>query len=219
MPASAWHWNAPEPDESPLDEFVSDPQKPVPYTEDIAFGMTKEYMTDDQRFAASRPDVLVYETETLDEDITLAGPSMAHLKVSTSGTDADWIVKLIDVYPENTPDNPTTRPGKKMSEYQQMVRSEVMRGRYRNSYEHPAPFTPGKMEEVTMELQDVFHCFKKGHKIMVQVQSTWFPLVDLNPQTYVENIYTAKREDFKKAVQRMYHRPAEASFVEVGVLR
>ena len=212
-------YDAPQSSESSFDEFVSDPHKPVPYTEDIAFGMTKEYMTDDQRFAARRADVLFYETDILKEDIVLAGPLMAHLRVSTSGSDADWIVKLIDVYPVEAPDNPTTRRGKKMSEYQQMVRSEVLRGRYRNSYEHPAPFHPGKVEEVKLELQDVLHCFKKGHKIMVQVQSTWFPLVDLNPQQYVVNIYEAKSEDFIKAIHRVYHEPVDASYIEVGVLR
>jgi putative CocE/NonD family hydrolase len=212
-------YDPPRSSESSFDEFVSDPRKPVPYTEDIAFGMTKEYMTDDQRFAARRADVLFYETDILKEDIVLAGPLMAHLRVSTSESDADWIVKLIDVYPEETPDNPTTRRGKKMSEYQQMVRSEVLRGRYRNSYEHPAPFHPGKVEEVKLELQDVLHCFKKGHKIMVQVQSTWFPLVDLNPQKYVANIYEAQSEDFIKAIHRVYHEPVDASYIEVGVLR
>lgn len=212
-------YDPPQSNEPSFNEFVSDPLKPVPYTEDIAFGMTKEYMTHDQRFAARRPDVVLFETDKLNEDIILAGPSTAHLKVSTSGSDADWIVKLIDVYPNETPDNPTTRSGKKMSEYQQMVRSEVIRGRYRNSYENPAPFYPDKVEDVNLELQDVLHCFKRGHKIMVQIQSTWFPLVDLNPQKYVENIYEAKSEDFIKAVHRVYHQPEDASFIEVGVLR
>jgi uncharacterized protein len=212
-------FDPPQSNETSCDEFMSDPKKPVPYTEDIAFDMTKEYMTDDQRFAARRPDVLLYETDLLNEDIILAGPSRAHLKVATSGSDADWIVKLIDVYPGEAPDNSTTRSGKKMSEYQQMVRSEVIRGRYRNSYEKPVPFHPGKVEAVNLELQDVLHCFKKGHKIMVQIQSTWFPLVDLNPQKYVENIYEAQSEDFIKAIHRVYHQPAEASYLEVGILK
>jgi putative CocE/NonD family hydrolase len=201
------------------DEFISDPARPVPYTEDIAFEMTKEYMTDDQRFAARRPDVLVYETAVLDEDITLAGPSVAHLKVSTTAGDADWIVKLIDVYPSTFPNNPTTRKGKEMGEYQQMVRSEVIRGRFRKSYETPIPFESGKIEEVNFELQDVLHCFKKGHKIMIQIQSTWFPLVDINPQKYVPNIFEAKPEDFIKATHRVYHQPGNESYVEVGVLK
>lgn len=203
---------------SAFDEFVSDPDKPVPYTEENHFGMTKEYMTDDQRFAAYRPDVLVYSTETLNEDITLAGPILARLKVSTTGTDADWIVKVIDVYPPDAPDNVTTRAGRKMGGYQQMVRSEVIRGRFRNSYEKPQPFTAGKIEEINLELQDVLHCFKKGHRIMVQVQSTWFPLVDINPQKYVENIYKADKSDFTKATHRVYHDKENQSFLEVGLL-
>jgi putative CocE/NonD family hydrolase len=207
------------PSGSGYDEFISDPQKPVPYTEDIAFEMTKEYMTDDQRFAARRPDVLVYETTVLEEDITLAGPSVARLKVSTTGGDADWIVKLIDVYPSQSPNNPTTRKGKEMSEYQQMIRSEVIRGRFRNSYEKPVPFEPGKTEEINLELMDILHCFKKGHKIMVQIQSTWFPLVDINPQRYVDNIFKAEAGDFIKATHRVFHQPGNESYVEVGVLR
>jgi uncharacterized protein len=208
-----------QPAESQFDEFLSDPCKPVPYTEDIAFGMTKEYMTDDQRFAARRPDVLVYETETLNEDIIFGGPLIAHLKVSTTESDADWVVKLIDVYPQEIADNPTTRSGKKMSEYQQMIRSEVIRGRYRKSHEKPAPFQPGKIEEVNLELQDILHCFKKGHKIMIQIQSTWFPLVDLNPQKYVKNIYKAKSEDFIKATHRVYHNPQKESFIEINIIK
>jgi putative CocE/NonD family hydrolase len=202
-----------------FDEFISDPKKPVPYTEDVLFNMTKEYMTDDQRFAASRPDVLAYQTPVLTEDITLAGPLMARLNVSTTGTDADWVVKLIDVYPGDAPDNPTTRRGMKMGGYQQMIRSEVIRGRYRKSYEKPVPFEPGKIEEINLELQDVLHCFKKGHRMMVQVQSTWFPLIDLNPQKFVPNIYEAKEGDFIKATHRVYHQKGNESYLEVGVLR
>lgn len=203
----------------PYDEFISDPQKPVPYTEDISEAMTKEYMTDDQRFAASRPDVLVYQTGKLEEDITFAGPLQAHLNVSITGTDADWVVKLIDVYPDTASDNPTTRKGMHMAGYQQMVRSEVIRGRYRNSYEHPSPFTPGKIETIRLELQDVLHSFRKGHKIMIQIQSTWFPLVDLNPQKYVDNIFYAKPEDFIKSTNRVYHQPGNESFIEAGILK
>ena len=206
-------------DESSFDEFISDTKKPVPFSEEISFDMTREYMTDDQRFAAKRPDVLVYETEILNEDITFAGPSIANLKVSTTAGDADWIVKLIDVYPPDSHENPSTRNGMKMGEYQQMVRSEVIRGRYRKSFQKPVPFEPGKIEEIKVELQDVLHCFKKGHKIMVQVQSTWFPLVDLNPQKYVENIYKANDDDFVKATHRVYHQKADESYLEVGVLK
>ncbi|MBN1396673.1 MAG: CocE/NonD family hydrolase [Bacteroidetes bacterium] len=212
-------FNPPQSNEPLFDEYISDPSKPVPYTEDIFRGMTKEYMTDDQRFAARRPDVLVYATETLNEDITIAGPLTARLKVSTTGSDADWIVKLVDVYPVEAPDNPKTRAGRRMSEYQQMVRSEIIRGRYRKSYENPEPFKPGKIEEVNLELQDILHCFKKGHKIMVQIQSTWFPLFDLNPQKYVKNIYKAKSSDFIKAFHRVYHGPEEESFIEISILK
>lgn len=218
-PKETLTFDAPQSTVSDYDEFISDPHKPVPYTEDIAFGMTKEYMVDDQRFAARRPDVLVYETGVLEDDITLAGPSHVHLMVSTTGSDADWIVKLIDVYPPQAPNNPTTRKGMQMAEYQQMVRSEVIRGRFRNSYEKPTPFVPGNIEEVNLELLDVLHCFKKGHKIMIQIQSTWFPLVDLNPQKYVDNIFLAGEGDFIKATHRVYHQPGKESYVELGVLK
>lgn len=187
-------------------EFISDPKKPVPYSEDIKVVSTpRKYMTDDQRFAARRPDVLVFETEALKEDLTLAGGIIARLKVSTTGTDADWIVKVIDVFPPDAEDYEETQPYLKMSNYHMMVRSEVMRGRFRNSFSQPEPFTPGEITDVTIQLQDVFHTFKKGHKIQVQVQSTWFPLIDLNPQTFVDNIFYARKEDFKKQTHRVYN--------------
>lgn len=200
------------------DEFISDPSKPVPYTEEKVFGMTKEYMTDDQRFASRRPDVLAYESGVLPENLVLAGPLLAQLFVSTTGSDADWIVKIIDVYPDDAPDNPVTRKGQRMGGYQQMVRSEVIRGRFRNSYEHPEPMTPGKIETIQLELQDVLHCFKKGHKLMIQIQCTWFPLVDINPQHYVDNIFHAKEPDFIKATQRIYRNENTASYIEIGIL-
>jgi predicted acyl esterase len=162
--------------------------------------------------------VLVYETEVLQNDLVLAGPTMAKLFVSTTGSDADWIVKIIDVYPDDAPDNPVTRKGQRMGGYQQMVRSEVIRGRFRNSYEHPEPMISGKIETIQLELQDVLHCFKKGHKLMIQIQCTWFPLVDINPQHYVDNIFQAKETDFIKATQRMYRKNETASFIEIGVL-
>jgi putative CocE/NonD family hydrolase len=200
------------------DEYVSDPAKPVPYTEAIATGMTDEYMTDDQRFAARRPDVLVYQTKVLEDGITLAGPIVADLWVSTSGTDSDWVIKLIDVFPPETPDYEDTRPGVHMGGYQMMVRSEVMRGRFRNSYEHPEPFIPNEPTRVTFELLDVLHTFKPGHRIMVQIQSTWFPLVDRNPQTFVKNIFLADEEDFIKATQRVYRSQNYPTHLRVGVL-
>ncbi len=189
----------------PYREFVSDPAKPVPYTERITVGMSPQYMTDDQRFAGRRPDVLVYQTPPLEEDMTLAGKLGVNLHVSTTATDADWVVKLIDVYPDDTPDFPGNPFFIHMGGYQQMVRSEVFRGRYRNSYEHPEPFVPGEVTTVHFPLQDVLHTFKKGHRIMIQVQSTWFHLVDRNPQNYMENIYLdAKEKDFIPATHRVY---------------
>jgi uncharacterized protein len=200
------------------DEYVSDPKKPVPSNEAIAIGMTTEYMTDDQRFAARRPDVLAYQTDVLKEPITLAGPLTADLRVSTSGTDADWIVKLIDVFPDNAEDTPGMAAGQHLGGYQMMVRSEVIRGRFRNSYEHPEPFEPNKVTKVCLPLQDVLHTFGKGHRIMIQVQSTWFPLVDRNPQKYVENVFLADDKDFVKATQRVHRSKQEATAVSIGVL-
>lgn len=200
------------------DEYVSDPAKPVPFSEAITTDTPKAYMTDDQRFAARRPDVLVYQTEVLEEPITLAGPVLADLWVSTSGTASDWIVKLIDVFPPEARDYEDMPPGRHMGGYQLMVRSEVIRGRFRNSYEHPEPFVPNEPTKVTFELQDVLHTFKQGHRIMVQVQSTWFPLVDRNPQKYVDNVFLADEEDFIKATNRLYHSRAYPAHLRVGVL-
>jgi putative CocE/NonD family hydrolase len=187
-------------------EFISDPKKPVPFTEDInQRGITpRKYMTDDQRFAARRTDVLVFETERLTDDTTLAGEILAQLQVSTTGTDADWIVKVIDVFPDDEPETPEIAAYLKMSNYHMMVRSEVMRGRFRNSFVNPEPFVADEKTAVNIKLQDVMHTFKKGHKIQIQIQSTWFPLIDLNPQTFVENIFYAKPEDFKKQTHRVY---------------
>jgi hypothetical protein len=188
-----------------FEEFVSDPKKPVPYSEDIKMVFTpRKYMTDDQRFSARRPDVLVYETPVLTEDLTIVGSILAKLNVSTTGTDADWIVKVIDVFPPDAEDYQETQEYLKMSNYHMMVRSEVMRGRFRNSFSIPEPFTPSKKTPVNITLQDINHTFKKGHKIQIQVQSTWFPLIDLNPQTYIPNIFKAKKEDFKKQTHRVY---------------
>ncbi len=202
-----------------FDEFLSDPENPVPFTEATAIGMTVEYMTDDQRFAARRPDVIEYQTEPLAQDLTLAGSMMAHLKVSVTGTDADWVVKLIDVYPDHHPEFPHNPGNVKMGGYQQMVRSEVLRGRFRNSYEKPEPFTPNQITDVHLTLLDVLHTFKRGHRVMVQVQSTWFPLVDRNPQKYVDNIFQAEASDFLKAAHRIYASPEQSSYVQVNVLR
>ncbi len=185
-----------------FDTYISDPAKPVPYADQIHFNRTREYMTDDQRFAARRTDVLTFSTDTLKDDITLAGPLVADLLVSISKTDADFVVKLIDVLPEKTPRNPVTRYP--MGGYQMLVRGDIMRGRYRNSFEKPEAFVPGKPTQVKFTLPDVAHTFKKGHRIMVQVQSSWFPLADRNPQEFVD-IYQAKDSDFVKETINIYH--------------
>ncbi len=184
-----------------FDEYVSDPSKPVPCISGQAAGMTREYMTEDQRFASTRPDVLVNESEELTEDVSLAGPLTPRLFVSTSGTDSDWVVKLIDVYPEDYP-NPT---GIRMGGYQQLVRGEAFRGKFRNSFE--------KIEYV---MPDIAHSFRSGHKIMVQVQSSWFPLADRNPQKFLD-IYSAKAVDFQKATQRVFHSATQPSGILVPV--
>ncbi len=203
-------------------EFVSDPMKPVPNSENYQemLGFTPfNYMSEDQRFAARRPDVLVFQTDVLENDLTLGGEITAALKVSTTGTDADWIVKLIDVYPDSTK-NHRFMPNKAVSlgGYQQMVRSEVMRGRFRDGFTKPVPFKPNQVTDVTFRLQDVLHTFKKGHRVMVQVQSTWFPLIDRNPQKFVPNIFEAKEDDFIKATHRVYHSKAAPSALRVEVL-
>jgi len=185
--------------------FTSDPKKPVPYSEDIKVVFTpRKYMTDDQRFSARRPDVLVYETEILQEDMKFVGDIIADLKVSTTGTAADWVVKVIDVYPGDAEDPEEMQDHLKMSNYHMMVRSEVMRGRFRNSFENPEPFTPNQKTQVKIELQDINHTFKKGHKLQIQIQSSWFPLIDMNPQTYVDNIFEADEDNFQKQTHTVY---------------
>jgi len=196
--------------------FVSDPKKPVPYSEDIKMVFTpRKYMTDDQRFAARRPDVLMFETPVLEEDMSLVGAIEAHLKVATTGTSADWVVKVIDVYPPDAEDYEETQDHLKMGNYYMMVRSEIIRGRFRNSFEKPEPFEPNKKTDVNFQLQDVNHTFRKGHKLQIQVQSTWFPLIDLNPQTYVPNIFKAKEEDFTKQTHTVFG----DSFINFSVIK
>jgi putative CocE/NonD family hydrolase len=203
--------------EDAFDEFVSDPAKPVPYTLEHTTGYPRGYPVHDQRFAASRPDVLVYETEPLEEDLTLAGPIKATLHVSTTGTDADWVIKLIDVYAGDYPDPKPNPAYIAMGGYQQLVRGDVFRGKFRNSFEKPEPFTPNEVAKIEFEIPDIFHTFRRGHRVMVHVQSTWFPLVDRNPQTFV-NIPTARAEDFKKATHRVYRGGGHASSLMVRVL-
>ncbi|MBM3921608.1 MAG: CocE/NonD family hydrolase [Sphingomonadales bacterium] len=181
--------------------YVSDPAKPVPYTSQTE-GLTftpRNFMSDDQREASRRPDVLTFSTPVLQDDLTLAGEILAKLKVILSTTDADFIVKLIDVYPNDHPDYPHNPPTVKMGGYQQLVRHEVFRGRFRNSFEKPEPFVPGEPTDLQIPLQDILHTFKKGHRVMIQIHSTWFPYIDRNPQQYVENIYKAKATDFISA--------------------
>ncbi|GGD96540.1 glutaryl-7-ACA acylase [Maribacter cobaltidurans] len=197
-------------------QFVSDIKKPVPYSEDIKSVFTpRKYMTDDQRFASRRSDVLVFETDVMEEDLTLAGDIMANLNVATTGTAADWIVKVIDVHPADAENHEDMQDHLKMSNYHLMVRSEVLRGRFRNSFSQPEPFVPNQKTAVNIKLQDVFHTIKKGHKLQVQVQSTWFPLIDLNPQTYVDNIFEADEADFNTQTHTVY----TDSKIEFTVLR
>ncbi len=195
-------------------EYISDPNKPVPYTsqtEGLIF-TPRRFMTDDQREASRRPDVITFETDPLTEDVTLAGEILAKLKVSMTGTDADFIVKLIDVYPPNEPNDKRNPSNIIMAGYQQLVRHETFRGRFRNSYEKPEPFKPNEITEVNVPLQDILHTFKKGHRVMVQIHSTWFPYIDRNPQKYVDNIYKANEEDFIKSTIRVYGN----SSIEIG---
>jgi uncharacterized protein len=204
-------------------EYTSDPAKPVPYTEDVHLNRTREYMSDDQRFAARRPDVLVFETAALKEDMILAGTVTADLKVSLSTSDADFVVKVIDVFPDNFKyDSAYCCKGVKheveMAGYQMLVRAEIMRGKYRNSFEKPEAFVPGKTETVKFDLPDVAHNFKKGHKLMIQVQSSWFPLFDRNPQQFL-NIYTCDDKDFVPCDIKLFHQADAASSIILPILQ
>ena len=199
------------------DEYIADPAKPVPYTEDIHLDRTREYLTDDQRFASRRQDVMVYETNVLTEDVTITGPIEVNFFVSTTGTDADYVIKLIDVFPDQVQEYPDNDKDVPMGGYQMLVRGEVMRGRFRNSFETPEPFTPGEVTEVTFKIPDTAHKFMKGHKIMIQVQNSWFPLVDRNPQQFI-NIYEADEKDFIKATHRVYHDTERPSHITINVL-
>ena len=196
-----------------FDEYLSDPNKPVPYLGPVSTGVRFDYMTEDQRFAATRPDVLVYRTEPLDHDLTVMGPITCDLKVSTTGTDSDFDVKIIDVYPADFPDYeaPATPVNARLlpatairfGGYQQLVRGEPFRGKFRKSFEKPVPFEPGKPDRITFKLPDVAHTFRAGHRLMIQIQSTWFPITDRNPQKFME-IPNALTADFTKATQHVY---------------
>ncbi len=216
-------FDAPSSRETTFDEYLSDPARPVPYLGYVAMGMTRDYMTEDQRFAATRPDVLVYQTGALQEDLTVVGPVGVELHVSTTGTDADWVVKLIDVYPTGYPtpkpagNEPPLPNSTKMGGYQQLVRGEPFRGKFRLGFEKPVPFVPGKLERIEFTMPDVGHCFRQGHRIMVQVQSSWFPLLDRNPQTFCD-IPNAKESDFRRATQRVYRSGGQPSGISLPVL-
>lgn len=210
---------------SSFSQYTSDPSKPVPYTEDVHLSRTREYMTDDQRFAARRPDVLTFQTPALENDVTLGGPLYADLYTALSTSDADFVVKLIDVYPndfkhagDEAQPARSTGGSYPMGGYQMLVRGEVMRGKFRKSFESPVPFSPGKVEQVKFYLPDVAHTFRKGHRIMVQIQSSWFPLVDRNPQKFV-NIYEAAANDFQKADIKIYHSSLYPSSIVLPIMK
>jgi uncharacterized protein len=204
-----------------FDEYTSNPAHPVPYTEDVQFERTREYMDDDQRFASRRTDVLTYETDTLHDNVTIAGPLIADLMTSISTTDVDFVVKVIDVFPDGfkySSDMKSNGKNYPMGGYEMLVRAEIMRGKFRNSFEKPEPFVSGKITEVKWELTDVAHTFLKGHRIMIQIQSSLFPLADRNPQKFL-NIYTADDKDFQKANIRIYHEAEHQSKIILPVLK
>jgi len=185
------------------DQYVSDPAKPVPFVPDHGLDMDADYMARDQRFSANRPEVLTYESEVLTRDLTVAGPVAPRLIVSTSGTDSDWVVKVIDVHPSDG--------------FEELVRGDVMRAKFRKSFTTPVPMKPNEPTPIDFTMPDVYHTFKKGHRILVEVQSSWFPLVDRNPQQF-EDIYTAQAADFRPATQRVFHTAEYASRIEMNVL-
>jgi putative CocE/NonD family hydrolase len=213
---AALSFEKPTEPKSEYDEYVSDPQKPVPYTSEIRQWYNASFMDEDQRFAGRRPDVLVYQTAVLDTDITIAGPITVDLIGSTSGTDCDWIVKIIDVFPD-TLQSPPGWKGTPLGGYEMLVRGDVLRGKFRNSLSVPAPFVPNEPTEINFVLQDAFHTFVRGHRIMVQVQSTWFPMIDRNPGKFMD-IYEARNSDFQKTTQRVYHSPKYSSCIKVNVM-
>ena len=213
-------WTPPETAPDAFDEYISDPRKPVPYTAPFlsARGFyNRQYLSEDQRFASTRPDVLVYQGEVLEEAVTLAGPVEVELYVSTTGTDADWVVKLIDAFPDTASQRGIDQRDLEVGGYQMLVRGDIFRGKYRNSYEEPEPFKPGEVTRVSFTLPHVNHSFQKGHRIMIQIQSSWFPLFDMNPQTFT-NIYECGEEAFQQAVHRIYRSPIYPTHLKLPVI-
>ncbi len=218
-------FNKPGGSNNSFDEYISDPAKPVPYTDEVHFERTREYMTDDQRFAARRPDVLVFQSDTLTDDVTVTGNVVANIFTSLSTTDADFVVKVIDVFPDMFSYKQDEASGDKelsrsypVGGYEMLVHGEIFRGRYRNSFEKPEAFTPNKIEKVSFKLADIAHTFLKGHRMMIQIQSSWFPLVDRNPQKFV-NIYEASAKDFQKADIKIYHSTEYPSNIVLPILK
>jgi hypothetical protein len=210
---------SPTSDTSPaaFDSFLSDPDKPVPFSAEIRTTQGHTWMIEDQRFASRRPDVLVYESDPLEEDVLIAGPIIASLHVSTSGTDADWIVKLIDVFPPDAPDDSPQGKQVRMGGYQMLVGGEVFRSKFRASFEEPTPMVPGEITQIEFDLRDKYHRFRQGHKIMVQVQSTWFPVIGRNPQRFVD-IYHATEDQFQIATHRVHRSGRYSSLLKLNVL-
>jgi putative CocE/NonD family hydrolase len=204
-----------------FDSYVSDPARPVPYTAEVRTTEGQLFIIEDQRFAWNRPDVLSYESEPLAQDLTIAGPINATLHVSTTATDSDWVVKLIDVYPGDAPDPPAPSGAATpvhMGGYQMLLVGDILRGKFRDSFSKPRPMVPGQPARIEVPLGDRYHTFLKGHRIMVQIQSSWFPMFDRNPQKFVD-VYHAKPADYVKATERVYHTQALPSYVTVSVLQ
>ncbi len=213
-------WSPPETPGQPYDEYISDPSRPVPYTASFISARRmyySRYLAEDQRFASTRTDVLVYKGAAMEEAMTVVGPVDVELFVSTTGTDADWVVKLIDVFPDSATNLVKNSRGVEVGGYQMLIRGDIFRGKYRNSFEKPEPFTPGKVTRVKFSLPDVNHTFRKGHRMMVQIQSSWFPLFDRNPQTFTD-IYNCDEDAFRKATHRVYHHPEYPTHLKLKIL-
>ena len=204
---------APKPDDATFDEYISDPAKPVPYrARPIDNGSWSRWLVDDQREASGRPDVVVFVSDFLRAPVKISGQPVANLIASTSGTDSDWVVKLIDLYPDEVAGQPA------LGGYQLMISADIFRGRYRESLETARPIAADKPLLYRFALPTANHVFLPGHRMMVQIQSSWFPLYDRNPQTFVASIFWANPEDYRRATQRIYHTPGQASFIELPLV-